>query len=249
MGLDIFLDTDKSCFGKQHFKRNVITFQADTKATIYPITYIEEIPSAFYPNHLCNQCYLRSSYNDAGYDHVADNMGCINLYDIFEPIFVNNSYETDCSKENLLKCLEKAQLNKQLWDSLDDKTFDILPLYRKLDERIFKQPKKVYLTKSEAIKEFNRLYKSRSDDDIRFSFYNDNHTIEVFNEDSPIEIYGVIHNVIPEFVKYYGNKKNFSELGVVYKKDIVWYKQMSQIIIEFIEKALELDNPNIIFWG
>ena len=133
MGLDIYLDHDRSCFGKQYFKKNAVNFQSDTKATIYPITYIEEEPSEFYPEHLCNRCYLRSSYNDTGYNRVADNMGCINLYDIFEPIMINDTFETDCSKENLLKCLEKAQINKQIWDSLEDNEFDILPIYRKFE--------------------------------------------------------------------------------------------------------------------
>lgn len=48
-----------------------------------------DVPSEINPSHLFNRRYLRSSYNDGGFNRVAESVAGHDLYWIFEPLGVN----------------------------------------------------------------------------------------------------------------------------------------------------------------
>ncbi len=45
----------------------------------------KDVPSKQHPDHLCNRRYLRSSYNEGGFNTVMRNLGLPDLYAIFQP--------------------------------------------------------------------------------------------------------------------------------------------------------------------
>lgn len=246
MGLDIYLGYDNSSFGRKHYKRNVLKDYYDKNVFIVPDRYdiLQEEPSDSYPDHLCNKMYLRSSYNSAGYNSLARLYNCMSLYDIFEPIFVDD-WNTECTKEALLQCLDNAKRNEKMWLDLDDKLFDVFPIQSYTIE-----PSSIVLTRKTGLDEFNKLYNKKNpyvNDPYGISTYSDNRLVELFSE--PVEIYGIINNVVPNFAIDRPNARQFGELCAVYARDISWYKQMARIIVEFIETALQIDYPSIFFWG
>ena len=246
MGLDIYLEYDRDVFSRRYYKQNAIKEIFTNKPTVinYPEKYdiMENEQSQLYPDHLCSQNYLRSSYNNSGYNSLANIYNCMSLYDIFEPILEDNCC-TDCSKEKLQQCLENAKRNEEIWNSLNDKMFDIYPVY----DRYLSGPNTVVLTRKTALEKFNSMYQDKVPDAYGISTFDKDRLIEMYDE--PIEIFGVISNVVPEYAVGRPNIDCYKEHHVVFKRDITWYKQMAHIIVEFVEKALDLDYPYIVFWG
>ena len=253
MGLDIYLGYDNSSFGRKHYKRNVLKDYYDKNVFIVPDRYdiLQEEPSDSYPDHLCNKMYLRSSYNSAGYNSLARLYNCMSLYDIFEPIFIDD-WNTECTKEALLQCLDNAKRNEQMWLSLDDKMFDIFPIQTYTERhKSQEEPSSIILTRKTGLDAFNKLYNKKDPyvkNPYNISTYSKDGLVELYS--NPIEIYGIINNVVPEFAVGRPNAAfTFGEQCVVYARDISWYKQMACIIVEFIETALQIDYPSIFFWG
>src|ERR1700759_2932071 len=44
------------------------------RAAYPPYAYARDVPSGLYPDHLCNRRYLRSSYNNGGFNHAVPEM-------------------------------------------------------------------------------------------------------------------------------------------------------------------------------
>lgn len=77
------------------------------------------------PEHLFNRRYLRSSYNEGGFNSVANNFGGHDLYWIFEPLNVNfedwNGWLDSGEIEALKECRERAlQVAEEIagWDRI-----------------------------------------------------------------------------------------------------------------------------------
>lgn len=237
MGLDVYLQGSRSVFAHKYRSKEALHFNNHHKEDSYnDVIYYKEPPeyydqqSEIHPDHLCTPYYLRSSYNEEGYDSKCELYeGTMDLYQIFDPIFMPSppfTIITDCSKEKLQCCLQNAIKNREAWYKMDDMQWNIRSFWF--------QASKVFLTKAQAIE----MYKDKNL--------------------QPLEVYAVIDNVVPNFLEPMIDKNDeesqkhltrFAQPGFLIKESIEWYKQMSDIIVEFIQRALELEDPEIIFWG
>ena len=240
MGLDIYsgdYTNDPTVpFKKSKYTTSPIYF-GETRSPIKFIENISEINSDLYPDHMCNKNYLRSSYNENGYDRVASRLNCIDLYSIFDPVFVNIDQDERIilSQENLILCKANAIRNKNLWLALDDKEFDYFLVYDIFDKN--------YKSEIEAFELFKKIESERSDK-IFMDFENRD---GYFSLDG-FEIYGILKNVVPDIFSHIKSEDKAGTM-IVYKRDIVYYKQMSEIIIEFIDFLLQSKDPYIYFSG
>lgn len=78
----------------------------------YPTSPDEKTPSTAYPEHYCNRRYLRSSYNEGGFNRAVPDMTGTNhdLYWIFDPVIGddNDEYEWVLNDE-LISALEQCK--------------------------------------------------------------------------------------------------------------------------------------------
>lgn len=241
MGLDIYSYQDPSPLGHRFYqeKRQSIRFDNLNRNAISFIqsNNVEPLKSTLYPDHLCTPDYLRSSYNDAGYNNVCRLYGLMDLYEIFDPILINNDCDTDCSKDKLERCLINAKKNQELWHKLDKMQFSLLECNGRL------RNENAILTTKSAIEKIKSKYKDGS-------YNNDLYLEGIETFPKPLEVYGFI----PKCSPYFGEgledlSAQFSHSYLIYKSNIEWYIQMSDIIVEFIEHALSIEDPYILFWG
>lgn len=224
MGLDVFSYQDPSPIGHRFYKNCAIRFDDINKNGISFQECNESITSSLYPDHLCTPQYLRSSYNAGGYNNICTLYRAMDLYDIFDPIFIDD-VSTDCSKDKLELCLENAKRNQEIWHSLDIDQYSIyqLPSFEK-------QNINCLLTNKDIIEKINNSKDLYNNGIVKF--------------DQPIEVYGYINNYCP-----YESLSIFSSPALIIKESIEFYIQMSDIIVEFIEYALKMEDPYIVFWG
>lgn len=101
MGLDIYLysatdaaanklhdDASNEYYERSDYDELTEARREELRAAIPPYTPHVDVPSERYPEHLFNRRYLRSSYNDGGYNNAVPQMigGGGSLYWIFEPM-------------------------------------------------------------------------------------------------------------------------------------------------------------------
>lgn len=184
----------------------------------------QEIKSELYPDHLCNKAYLRSSYNGAGFNSFIQELTGIGLYEIFEP---GGEYEIPLSPEKIetakqttTKLIEKIKaMPKERIVAVETISANLFADKPKIDSE---QAIKIYLD------EIDRNTGSRDYSNINGLFCFDG-----------FEIVAAVPGV-----DVFGN----SGVHLVYRKDVEWYMQMAEIILEFLDHAKTLENP-ILHWS
>lgn len=238
MGLDIWLKENTDCFRKSLYKKECIK-QLVSLSALLDLDKLRadrewENVEGKYPDHLCTPTYLRSSYNSTGYNRIAKHLGLMDLYDIFDPIFVNipgtHEFYTDCSKEKLNLCLDNALNNLFNWLQLNNQVMDYYIDNIPNDDKIYSEKEIIDSIKSQL----------NTDKEFLEGIIGRYASPDMLKEPT-------IYCVIPNVELWEGS--NFKGNMVVFKNDIVWYKQMAEIIVEFIENALTMEEPNIVFWG
>lgn len=183
----------------------------------------EEVPSEKYSDHTCNKAYLRSSYNDSGFNSVVNNLIGKDLYYIFNPIESDDSWIAPYSKDHLSMALSRAE---EVYNELKE-----APQIRVITESptsLFSEHKNV--TALDAVSIFK---KESSRDNTGHSYSNGN---GLFMMGSPIEVLAIVPGV---------GAFNLPSLHIIYKCDLTYYIKMAEIVKEFIENALSLDDPRI----
>ena len=220
MGLDVYL-----------LDGNKFNTDVDETEDNYMDAYIEE-KSDKYPDNYNHKGYLRSSYNDSGYNRVVSNTIGKDLYYIFNPIFSesnNESYEIEPKKEELEKCLINAQ--EVLKELKSSREFGVINVSKNMFAPIMKNPPEK-ITNENVIKIVNEEYekhKGSSYSNIKGDFF----------LDTPLEVVALIPG--KDFL-------NRDTVFVVHKMSLEYYIQETEIAIEFIEKALTLEQP-IVHWS
>jgi hypothetical protein len=138
MGLDIYLyekahheqnarrKTEWESLWERKDKGEITEEQYDAlRANLTPHASHTDAPSTINPEHLFNRRYLRSSYNEGGFNSVAENVGGHDLYWIFEPLNVEfdgwDGLVTTGHVVALQQCRERAiQVAEEIrtWDRL-----------------------------------------------------------------------------------------------------------------------------------
>jgi len=180
---------------------------------------MEEKPSEKYPEHTCNKTYLRSAYNDSGTNSVLQSLVGKDLYYIFEP---DGEYEIPLTREKINDCIVRA---KEVLEEIK-----VAPPYRVISESHFF---KAATNKEEAMQVFKEQLQEEHG---AFGSYSNSKGTFFLNE--PLEVAGIIMG------SEYGRSSTF----IVFKSDISYYIQAVEIVIEFLEYALTLDNP-VIHWS
>lgn len=200
----------------------------------YMDAYIED-PSDKYPEHGWNKGYLRSSYNDGGYNRVVGNLISKDLYYVFAPVLDANddSYQLRPTKEQLKECLERAQ--ETLKELKVARPLGILSVHKNPFVDIMKD-KPDEITKEDVINLVNKEYEKHSNS--QFGSYSNAKGDFFLNE--PLKVVALIP----------GREELFNRDAVfaVYETDLKYYLEASEVLIEFIEKALTLEVP-IIHWS
>lgn len=205
----------------------------------------ERNKSRLHPDHLCNRRYLRSSYNDGGFNRVVGKLLGITLDDIFLPEAVpervtagGDDDEDDYSppswpKEHLSRARERAVecRDKMRAVALPLATFDVGPNMFSLPPRI---------TEEEALSIAAKQMERVTEKDNEAFGYN------YSNKDGQFFLKGLeIVAAIPG-VDLFGKQT----VHIVHKMTgWDWYLQMADIIVEFIDEALAMDDPCISWSG
>ena len=184
-----------------------------------------------HPDHICTRRYLRSSYNGGGFNSVAGNLISKDLYWIFEPCMETDAdYILRPTRDQLLEAQKRAEIVRTELMAVEpvnvaafsNNTFKSWP---EVDAEaalgIYRDRKE----KRESGK--GSVFDDFSDADGSFYF------------DAPVKARAFIPGV--EF----GRKC----MWVVYETDLTFYLEMADIIVEFVEEALQMDEPYIRWSG
>jgi len=186
-------------------------------------------PSSKYPKHMFQKGYLRSSYNDYGYNSVLRALTSKDLYYIFgdcvQDLLHGDSQMGSVSKRALRDALGRAkEVLEELrtappfivkrfpgpWPDRFEYTDDIVDAVVEEDAQIAQM-----MSKGLDGEEGGALYSRRG-----------------------VFFYGPL----PKVKAIVPFKEGFA---VVCQESIDWYIQATEIVIEFIEKALSLEDPAI----
>ena len=229
MGLDIWsYDKDKiAAFSKYNYIKNQFDIFISSNRTKY---------NELYPEHFCDSQYLRSAYNNYGYDSMADIYQCIPMLSILEPMvnsLNNNKYIT---KESIHQSLGIARENLHRWIYLQTLN-DVIYRYEVLKYNENAKFNTIFDTiMSAAYIQYNGLTCDIIDlaknnlNKFKFKKYLKHipdHDIE--------EIKGIL--------------EVDNQIIILLKDDIKWYKETAEIIVDFIETILLMEEPTIGYWG
>ena len=237
MGLDIWsYDKDEiSDFGKYNYLKN--------KYDIF-ITNKDSLQGRhIYPNNINTTQYLRSAYNQYGYNRMASIYNCIPMDIILQPIFIcvrNNS--TSIPREAILESLGIASYNLLRWEQLNDILSKNGLLYRPKVLEYYKNPED---NSRLSINAFDYLYTT-------YIIYNsttkelvDNarNNMRRFKYKRYIDKYQDNENSLKGIIKL-----NNNIIGL-YQDDLNYYVETAQVIVEFIKELLSMEEPVVNWWG
>ena len=173
-----------------------------------------------YPEHLFKKNYLRSSYNNAGFDNVTRNLIGQDFYSVFD----TKDEAVETTKRALGKCLERAQ--KLLIDLKNAPQIEALSV----------APMNMFSSKPNDTDEAEaiRIYLKAIGEKQPFgSFSNEE---GYFFLEKPMTVHAIISGKT-----CLGQPANI----LICKTELDWYIEGAEILIEFIEYALTMKNPEI----
>jgi hypothetical protein len=185
--------------------------------------------SDLHPDHYWNKGYLRSSYNDGGFNSVVGNLLGRDLSWVFEPIIKGDDYRLVATKTGLRECRERAiQLRDQL--ALEEG-------FRVITANIFgPQPT---LKDDDAMRLFKaELIKKASEPESPFGGGYSNRDGSYYLG-HPIEVLAAIPG---------RSALGSPAIHLICKMDLTFYREASDILIEFIDRALACKRP-ILHWS
>ncbi|MGD9643992.1 MAG: hypothetical protein AB7V08_14840 [Elusimicrobiales bacterium] len=205
-------------------------------------TELGDVPSDKYPDHLFQKTYLRSSYNEAGFNSVVWALtGKEGLYYIFQP--PQDEYEIPYSKEDLAACrgralevLEELKRARPLYVmTVGFNPFIPVERYkdmtaRKAVEVANKELDRVVICESKG-PESNRPK-------VIWYLTRDGH----FFVSDPPKLVAAVPGV---------DALGMPAVHLVYEAsdaDKAWYIQATEIVVEFIDYAMTLDAP-VLHWS
>ena len=180
----------------------------------------QEIKSSRYPDHMCGPRYLRSSYNSAGFNSVVGDLVEEDLYSVF--LAEESEYPWFPSKEHLASARGRA--------------VDLVHKLEKVERPLAATDICSFgggtNSKAEAVK----ITKEKLDVESMFDAFS---CSEGFFSKKGLTIYAAIPG------HAYGQATTY----LVHAIDLEWYIQMAEIVVEFIDCALAMDNPRITWSG
>ena len=235
MGLDIWsYDYDRTA---DFSKYNYIKSQFDIFIDTIEKTKVIEL----YPEHICNSQYLRSSYNGYGYDTFARIYNCIELLAILHPMIYdkNKNINNIISKESIYQSLGIAKENLAKW-----KLIELL----NNENQIYRYD----VIKYNGDSTFNNIFYTIATN--QFIRYN-NFTCELIDK----SISNLSKRKYKKYLKQYNNYIQDTEVKgivevdgnilVLFKDDISWYRKTAEIVVDFIETLLMMEEPIVEYWG
>ena len=235
MGLDIWsYDYDRTA---DFSKYNYIKSQFDIFIDTIEKTKVIEL----YTEHICNSQYLRSSYNGYGYDTFARIYNCIELLDILHPMIYdkNKNINNIISKEAIYQSLGIAKENLAKW-----KLIELL----NNENQIYRYD----VIKYNGDSTFNNIFYTIATN--QFIRYN-NFTCELIDK----SISNLSKRKYKKYLKQYNNYIQDTEVKgivevdgnilVLFKDDISWYRKTAEIVVDFIETLLMMEEPIVEYWG
>jgi len=195
---------------------------------------MKDEPSENYPEHLCNKRYLRSSYNEAGFNFVARRLVGKDMYYIFQPGNTDDDGRIKYTHNELRIARQRA--------------IEVIERFRTL-----------YLKENlygvTAVR--HNIFKAQetTEDKVLEIVYNEEKSKEGIREKyNYSNIKGHFFFCYPlEVVAILPGKDAMGEcIWIVYKMDeevFQHYMQTAEIILEFIDNALTLPEPVQIVWS
>lgn len=192
-----------------------------------------EEKSKKHPEHYSNRGYLRSSYNDMGFNRVAKILTGMDLYTVFEPIEDGeDEFYISYSKEHLLAALERArELTKKITEAPPFYVETVSPV------NMF-NPKPKEVSGEEAVAQFRKKYEEYHANGKGMAAYSNSEG--TFFMEEPLKV----HAMMPG-VDIFGAPC----IHLVHEFDHTYYIQQAEIVEEFIEHALTLEDPRIGWSG
>lgn len=195
-------------------------------------------PSTRFPEHISGKTYLRSSYNDSGFDRVSERLYGVTLDDIFDAekngyFDEDNMDENGCvPMKNLDIALEKAKNLAYKFDNEECPLFVIT----------ITNTDRYGVNDSAAIDRVKEAMRNREKNKVSFDCYSNNKGWFFLGNESLDNVRGIIPGVCV---------LGRPAIHIVYEPDqevFEFYQQMAHIVVEFIEFAMTLEEPKV-FWS
>lgn len=179
--------------------------------------------SKLHPKHGSNRRYLRSSYNSGGFNHVVQNLTGKDLYYIFQP---PESYEWEPTAEELHLARKRAE---EVRDELANAT----------DLRVATESAVNLFTGQSAVTEERVLDIVREELGREHSFGSYSNAQGAFFLKDPLPVIAMIPGV-----DTFG-KPAIHAVWRPSDEDTAYYREMADIVIEFIDEALSMERPQV----
>lgn len=218
MGLDVYLEGDG--IGEQ----------------VWDDSKTDPERSRMFPDHYWRQNYLRSSYNEGGYNHVVGALIGKDLYWVFEPMMHgDDEYEFEPTKQELAECRRRAEQVERELAAIDETASGITFV----SMNPFSKPDDYDAINSDeaAMKLYRETVAQHTPGPFGDSGFG-NKSGEFYPSD-PLTVRAFIHGKGP-----LGNYGTYA----IYDRDLSHYKQASTITLEFIDRAMSVDHP-VIHWS
>lgn len=187
--------------------------------------HVHRVPSETNPEHMWNKTYLRSSYNQAGFNRVTKNLTGMDLYSVFE--LSDNPREDEHGVVHVdfqaARGRAVALVNKLL---SSDRLYVTTLVADPFEGRLKISPR-------EAVEKFRQVRDGQPADSREFSTRDG-----MFFLDG-LQIYGIVRG---------GGVAGLPAVHVIHEcDDFDWYLEASRILVEFIEYALTLEDPGLMW--
>lgn len=196
-----------------------------------------------HPEHICNKGYLRSSYNESGFNNFVGNLIGMDLYTVFEPLGEpDENGELHPISSRLLSCrLNALKLLNEL-KAADSVCVDSIPAAPPKGT----QPKAQTGAKDainfyrEEVKKMRDSQKEAAEKglspDMRFGNYSN--SVGYFFLATPEIVRGAIGGV---------DVLNRPCVHLICEADKTFYVEMAEILVEFIDRAMQCDMARIVW--
>lgn len=199
---------------------------------------VEEVKSDKHPDHLCNKTYLRSSYNDAGFNKVVRDLTGKDLWWVFEEVLGGDDHNLPDT------AYDGTPVNVKAWLTARSRAVELLNHLKECGNirvcshsptNIFK-PEAKSVDSEKALEIYREHLDSHANRESPYSYSNGKGLF--LCEGDELTVHALINGK---------DALGQPTVHIIYSADISWYIEAAEVVVEFIDHALSMEEPGIVW--